>query len=456
MNPVVNEHYNRIFAWAERNPQAKSVPHHIQASIDLINRYDQATKQKVINLLSQCELYEFEDRMNDIAGDYQKRRELENELADYIADVAAVANRPDLFSISDRLANCRKTGTVGVKPDGGHIIAWDAKCGLVRLCPDESREETQRIDKFYRPEILNFKTKTYSHRLFYAVFTAENYAPGELLKGKKELFEKYKEFIKQTNQDKDNKKILSSLVIQEDPLSAGLDWNVHLNALLLVNGEFDYQAMRERWGGNVHFQEIKQENDKPLEKTISNSIRELIKYSSLIVSEKSQAKAGDKQESLFDDSPGFNGAPGMLDWPTERFLEWWDAQQGFRRTRSYGELYALHGKRWNAMNENERLEVCVNADLPIGIHGRMLARCTWKEILADHPKKEKEKIKVKLRKAMIHGERLDLLNVQWLGVMKWDGTSYKVDLIQGDNFSRKIVQNDNLNQAQTYTHDPGG
>lgn len=38
--------------------------------------------------------------------------------------------------------------------------------------------------------------------------------------------------------------------------------------------------------------------------------------------------------------PGCDGlAPAMIDWPPDRFLEWWEAHRRFRRTRSYGCLF---------------------------------------------------------------------------------------------------------------------
>ncbi len=32
----------------------------------------------------------------------------------------------------------------------------------------------------------------------------------------------------------------------------------------------------------------------------------------------------------------------MIDWPPERFLEWWEAHRRYRRTRSYGCLFGEH------------------------------------------------------------------------------------------------------------------
>lgn len=43
-------------------------------------------------------------------------------------------------------------------------------------------------------------------------------------------------------------------------------------------------------------------------------------------------RGGDKGE-------GQHYAPAMIDWPPERFLEWWEAHRRFRRTRSYGCLF---------------------------------------------------------------------------------------------------------------------
>ena len=66
----------------------------------------------------------------------------------------------------------------------------------------------------------------------------------------------------------------------------------------------------------------------------------------------------------------------MIEWPARAWAEWWEAQQGFRRTRTYGRLYRI-------------------------------------------PK--------------LDADKLDLRDVQWLGKVFFDGDYYRVDLILEDN-----------------------
>ena len=132
----------------------------------------------------------------------------------------------------------------------------------------------------------------------------------------------------------------------------------------------------------------------------------------------------------------------MTQWSSTRWQEWWDAQQGFRRTRAYGCLYALHGKRWNAADFNDRSEWCRVAGAP-----QELVKLDWKEIGQGMKKKDRERLRVKLRKAMVFGEAVDMQAVEWVGSMKFGSEgSYRVDLIPGDNFSGRSSKMDNFSR----------
>lgn len=89
-------------------------------------------------------------------------------------------------------------------------------------------------------------------------------------------------------------------------------------------------------------------------------------------------------------------APALIDWPRERFMEWWEAGLRFRRTRSYG--------LWFKLGDPER--------------------------------------------------EPDLSEVRWRGRLWWDhrakayaverAGAVSVDLIQGDNFSSRQGRSDNF------------
>ncbi len=418
--------------WLYLNPLARTIPPHIQQCIDILERQRQA-RDYTPDTSNRYELANLQDELEAESIERAARRNAEHELADYIRGVADETGRLDLLSVSNRLSSCRMSGTVGII-EGRPVMAWDYKCGLVRLCPDESREETQRLTDFYLPSMLDFVNESPMNRVFYSVFTLHNFRPGNLKAGKKYLFERFKEWMTETysycpaiqrhgcyipTRKKTEKvwpQIKGAFVVQEDPLSASGDWNIHLNVFLFVKGEFSYKAVRESWGANIHLKELGRD-----ELSLRSALLEAIKYSAQTVPDKSDRKAAD----------GATAAPAMTEWPHDRWVEWWDANQGFRRTRAYGCLYALHAKRWNAMDLISRVEVLRIAGAP-----RELCKLEWKEIGRDMKKKDRERLKVAMRKAMTHGERLDMDAVQWVGSVQFtaDGR-YRVDLIPGDNFS---------------------
>ncbi len=351
-----------------------------------VDRYMEFWRNSTVVVNKGPDLEAIREEIEENSSDRAARRQAEQRLASYIDSIPDPLNIYRLDELAEKLRTCRTKGVVGVKPGGGYMVAWDSKCSMVRLCPDEAREETQRLAEKYVPAMLKWQQeKPGKRRIFYAVFTDHNYRPGQLLAGKKHLFERFKDWQSLTydacpvvyrnrrplaNGRKKKLKawpgLHGSLVVQEDPLSASDDWNVHLNAFLLWEGPCDFKAIRQEWGANVHLQQVDPQN-------LTRALLEAVKYSAQIVPTKSEAKA----------SRHASDAPTMIEWPHARFLEWWKAQQGFRRTRSYGALYRVQ-------------------------------------------KPEPEKVEMDL--------------IQWVGQMRFvsssRGPAYRVDLIPGDNFSR--------------------
>lgn len=433
--------YDGIMRWHYKNPEARYFPPHIQNLIDIMDRREDAQEAE---FRVSIDPYELDDIRADLQMEgeaWRKRRDAEEQLAQYIREVydstqwqPLKRGARTLLELADSLDSCRKRGAVGLKPGGGTMIAWEEKCGQVRLCPDESREETQRLSEFYLPAMLDWVKAKPTRRIFYAVFTDHNFRPGQLATGKDYLFKKFSDWrtyrphacpvsfrpngygmmdvIRSRKQHLEAPfKLDGALVIQEDPLSAGDDWNIHLNAFLMVEGQFSYKTAREMWGGNVHFQEIDQSPE-----ALRASLREAIKYSAQIVPTKSEGKRHETD------------APAMTEWPPLRWLEWWQAQGSFRRVRSFGSLYALHGKRWDAMDVRERVDLCAMAEIDAGAAGE-----AWKA-LADEQKNP-------IRRALVHGERLDMSLVEWIGSVSENANgSLWVDLIPGNNFSASPSQ----------------
>lgn len=290
--------------------------------------------------------------------DRGRRRVAELELADYIEHGARyhpIEN--DLYGFDglvDSMRRCRQSGTFGYQ-DGGWVMQWDHKCGQVRLCPDEARGESRRVSERYVPAMLEWKrAKPGRRRLFFCVLTTPNVPTGELEAGKRAAFQRFREILfgkadacpvefdrirprdrepggpahqaVRPNRCRTMRRfpsIQGAHVTQEDPLSAHVDWNVHLNAVLLVEGELSFKRLRDEWGYQLEIREI-----RGTEAAIRSALVEAVKYAALAV----PAKAAEKR------AEGAS-APAMVEWPFECFLEWWAAGNGFRRSRALGCLY---------------------------------------------------------------------------------------------------------------------
>lgn len=291
-----------------------------------------------------------QERIEADSTDRARRRQAELELADYIESVAHVhPSSAEYFGLSrlvERMRACRQSGTVGLRPDGGYVVVWDQKCDQVRLCPDEAREETRRVAERYVPFVLSWLREKPTRRLFWLVLTDRNVPTGQLAEGKKAAWERFRSHIwkgkyhacplerRGRGYARTRRRTMpkfpgvkGALVVQEDPLSAAGDWNVHLNALLLVDGPLDYRELRQEWGRNLEIREVRERDAAGLRAAVA----ELVKYAALAVPTKSAEKR----------ASGQTRAPAMVEWPTERWLEWWAAQRGSRRTRSYGVLYGV-------------------------------------------------------------------------------------------------------------------
>lgn len=293
------------------------------------------------------------------AEDYAARRQAEQLLAGRMKDAALELERAGelarpMADQAERMMLCRVCGHVGVKEGGAHLVAWEFKCGDSRLCPDEAREHVRWEARRYIPGILEWRKAAPRRRVFYAVFTTPNATSLEA--GIEHIFSKWRTFLdaerdctdldrEQYGYSKRKKKlqlwrpapreegqpyagpgIHGALVQLEAPLSARGDWNGHLNAVLLVEGGFDFELARKVWGCNVELKEVQGD-----ERELAEAMLELIKYAARHIGEKSQAKAdaGDSQ------------APPLVDWPAARLWEFYQAAHGSRWLRSYGVLHGI-------------------------------------------------------------------------------------------------------------------
>jgi hypothetical protein len=355
--------------WADRHEHARELPdhllfpaereHHAQCFAPIDN-----THAGVVEDIGR------EVSVKGIA--YRMRRGIERRTADYL-------ERHCLYpKLVDRLRACRISGAYGYRDAGDgsvtHEVAWDSKCCLTRLCPDEAREEQMRLAERYVPAIDEWRRVRSKpiRQVQYAVLTWPNVAAGELAQKKRDMAKHVAAWLKSDR----CLAIKGALVVQEDPLGADLEsWNLHCNLVLLVQGRFHWSEARQEWYRRTralfddkhrdfqcHFKDITGAD-------LWKAARELIKYSVKHVTEKqlNQKGAPAHGDSATDGTTCTpagerHGAPGLTEWPIERFIEWWEAGKGFRRTRSYGALFkvsappkrSLDGVTWvGRINYNE-------------------------------------------------------------------------------------------------------
>ena len=370
------------FEYINSDKSYLTLPHHIDRAYAQLERHHETDQTLLINDFAQQQrVSEIKSEISRAAGVYSLRRQAERMLADYIEEsvvprITEPTQNSEYLQVASKLRNCRQSGVIGLKPSGEQMCVWDTKCGLVRLCPDESREESQRIATKYIPAITHWMNSGTYRRAYYAVFTVPNYSPGTLKESKKALSQKFANFMRR----KCALNIAGAISVQEDPLSAHDDWNVHLNVILLVEGGFDFKEIRREWGHNVDLNKLTGTNVE-----LIKAFKELIKYSSAPILEKSFCKAKDRSSK----------APSILNWSPHLFDEWYRAQKGFRRTRSYGILN-------KQTSEGKELLTKFESD-----------------------------------------EKLDLDEVLWIATVRLNGNDYEikhrslnVDLIQGYNSTR--------------------
>jgi len=230
-----------------------------------------------------------------------------------------------------RLRDARLWGQWGIDATGDLLLAWAGAAGLVKLCPDDAREEGRRVLEQYGTPLLLAATVD-RKQLRFAVFTIPNVAPDELEAGMREIWARFNKRILCYRKKKRPFAIDGALVTLEAPLAAGGDWNIHLNAILIFTGRPDYKALRAAWGFNVELKQLGAQYHgwKPSEQSIAAAIAEVVKYPLKHVGDTPAVEL---------EGGAWDKAPGLTQWPYARFLEWYEAHRGHRRTRASGSLY---------------------------------------------------------------------------------------------------------------------
>jgi len=289
----------------------------------------------------------------DLPG-YSKNHMIRRALADALEQRALPQARQQQYGIkyvmrcAAQLRAARWSGAVGYSlAKSKSVVFWDQKAGLSRLCPDDAREEAQRLSRRVLGPLEELQAD--SHALHYCVFTTPNAAAGGLRKEMRSINRRFRSLILKSDQFPE---IKGALCVLEAPLGGSRDWNVHLNVILVVKGFLDYGKLRRIWHWDVHAQKLAVGPG-----VVRGALCELIKYAVAATVAKSADKAvcGDQAGegdagSISARGPGGPGgaaspprvsAPPMLEWTGAELLEWLLAMRGFRRTRTYGCLFRL-------------------------------------------------------------------------------------------------------------------
>jgi hypothetical protein len=287
---------------------------------------------------------------------YSERAEIRRRLADKIEREVLPLHCPRwLERYPEKLRSARRTGCFGLRRDTGRpIIYWDEKAGLSRVCPDDAREEAQRLKRRVLDPLQAAQSS--GAALDYAVFTTPNAEPGKLRQEMKAIYRRFRKLLPKFPQ------IKGALCVLEAPLGQARDWNVHLNVIFVSRGFVNWGELRAAWHWNMEIRRLPKAPG-----AIAGALAELIKYAVAATVSKSQEKA-----ERYDSSRGCNCrhssedlaapiythnsgtasatvsgalrpryAPPMLEWTGPEFTEWLEAFHGFRRTRTYGALYRL-------------------------------------------------------------------------------------------------------------------
>jgi len=293
-----------------------------------------------------------------IAAMSQRRYEKLGEIDCYLDRLAA------------KLRDARQKGTFGIRVNNGKMVwMWDTKAGLSRLCPDDAREESMRLQRKVMEPLLDLQAA--GHALHYVVLTAPNFGPGKLKEGMAYIHRRFRQLRKAKFPDGSLRfpEIRGALTVLEAPLGGYRDWHVHLNCILVVKGFLDYEKLRAWWHWNLHAEKLPAHHDREQSRELlRGALAELIKYVVAATVAKSREKNFRARDG--EDRPR---PPSMLEWSDAELYEFIYAMKGFRRTRSYGELYKIKKP------EREELGEIIHIGQLRAIGGAIVARCALLE-----------------------------------------------------------------------------
>lgn len=258
---------------------------------------------------------------------HEYRCHVRQSTAQYLERVVLPARAdPKLQNMVQRLASARLGGSMLYRAiDQRWMWMYDSKAECPLLCPDDAREEGDRLRRRYLPHLLDWASQP-RRSVHSIVFTWPHAAAGGLAARMRSLLLDVAQLLKSTPD------VVGSLLVEESPLSAARNWNVHVNAIVMVDAPvLDYQELRRRWHWQLEARKVEGDEDE-----LHAALRELLKYPVQAMPSKSLEHSASTTESQ-----NVTPAPALTQWTAAEFLEWWDAHQRFRRTRSYGRLHGI-------------------------------------------------------------------------------------------------------------------
>jgi len=265
------------------------------------------------------------------------RHAVRKTLADALEQrVLPLCNGKWVHNYIDRLRRARWHGLWGYScAKGKAVMFWDEKAGLSRLCPDDAREEAQRLTRKVLDPLEALQAD--GHALHYVVLTTPNAPAGGLRKEMVSICRRFRNTILKARYPDGSlvfPEVKGALCVLEAPLGSTRDWNVHLNVILVVKGFLDYEKLHRKWYWNLEARKLSAGPG-----VVKGALTELIKYAVAATVAKSAQKA--EAATRLRDGRERVPPPPMLEWTGAELLEWLRAMRGFRRTRTYGCLFRL-------------------------------------------------------------------------------------------------------------------
>lgn len=353
------------------DPYSPFIPHHLRAAVKQRERHFDTERRRELFRSEAQAITDAWQALQDQCAGRTDRRAAETTIADYIEQQVLPLvtdddrDRDHLRWLPRDLRECRRTGVWGrCRCTGETVIAWDAKCGDLHLCPDEAREEQKRLAEKYLPALTRLDQAGY--KIQKIVISPPNVSVNDyqldafncvtLAGAMQYLFRRFRAVAFRNVKNGERQfPIAGALAVLEAPLSSHGDWNVHLNVFVAIEpGKFfDWSAFREALGGWQCDFKTKQDMIEATTRrrlvagdnlatltdddVFMQALLECIKYPVQTVASKSSKHAGEWIDGVFvSRETNTPVAPPMTSWPPERFLEWYRAHKGFRRTRGYG------------------------------------------------------------------------------------------------------------------------